>query len=252
MGVKNYNRKRDILNMLRESSPLPVAELAKLTGVSLPTIRRDISELEAQGMVIRDNGMVMLREISAETIHIQREGHNLDLKRQIAKHVVSRIKDGEIIALDIGTTCVEIAKELITRPNLSVTVFTSSVQAASILCRSSLSVYLIGGFVRNSEMANVGSIAIETILKFKFDRFYLNLAGLNNEDGPTDYNLEETEVKRAFISRSRETTTVLDKTKLGKSALVKVCELNDIHEIITNADEAHPFKLDFAGKLTLV
>jgi len=250
MGVKNYNRKRRLLDALHEHSPRPVKELAELLGVSLPTIRRDLAELDEQGLIARDHGMIAIRGISAETIHVQREKHNLDLKKQIAKHVAAGIPEGSIIALDIGTTCVEIAKELVHRSNL--TVFTSSVQAASVLARSNLSVYLIGGYLRNSEMSAIGSIAVETIMKFKFDRFYLNLAGISNEDGPTDYNLEETEVKKAFISRSREVIAVVDKTKIGKSALVKVCELDDIAEIVTNAHDMQPYPIQFGGKLTLV
>ncbi|XID90756.1 DeoR/GlpR family DNA-binding transcription regulator [Paenibacillaceae bacterium WGS1546] len=250
MRVKDLGRRRKILDLLNDKSHLSVQQLAELASVSLPTIRRDLRELEEQGLVIRENGIVLLQGISAETKHYQRENHNLDLKKRIAKHVAANVSDGEVIALDIGTTCVEIAKELCSRSNL--TVFTSSVQAATILSRTNLSVYLVGGFLRNAQMASVGSIAIDTILKFKYDRFYMNLAGINNADGPTDYNLEETEVKRAFISRSREVTAVLDRTKIGKSALVKVCELEQINEIVTNRYEHPAEPLNFDGKLTLI
>jgi DeoR/GlpR family transcriptional regulator of sugar metabolism len=101
---------------------------------------------------------------------------------------------------------------------------------------------MIGGLIRKTEMSMVGSIAQETIRKFTFDRFYLGVAGINLETGLTDYSIEETEVKRAFIDRSKRVIALVDRTKFGHSSLIQVCEAEQIDEMITN-------KGDFGGEL---
>ncbi|KIL38846.1 hypothetical protein SD70_24020 [Gordoniibacillus kamchatkensis] len=248
-------RGEEIIKLLSEKSPMSIEELAVQLAVSEVTVRRVLSELEDEGLVIREWGKAALPGLGIEPMYNQRQKVNTELKKQIARHAAKQIRDGEVIALDVGTTNAELAKELMKRTNI--TIFTSSFQVASILSRSQLNVYMIGGFLRKSEMSMVGSIATEAIMKFNFDRFYLGLAGLSKEEGPTDFNLEDVDVKRAFIRRSKKVTALVDKSKIGHSALVQVCELNEIDEIITNKEIDREAKLNtqewgYAGKLTLV
>jgi DeoR/GlpR family transcriptional regulator of sugar metabolism len=246
-------RGEEIIKLLSEKSPISIEELASRLSVSEVTIRRDLSSLEKAGLVIRQWGKAFLPGLGIEPVYNQRQKVNPELKRRIAKYTAGQISDGEVIALDVGTTNAELAGELIKRTNI--TVFTSSFQVASILSRSQLNVYMVGGFLRKSEMSMVGSIATETIMKFNFDRFYLGLAGISKEEGPTDFNLEDVDVKKAFIRRSKKVIALVDKTKFGQTGLVKVCEMNDIDEIITNQEAAKENRFeewDYKGKITLV
>lgn len=245
-------REKEILDFLSKKSPLTIEELAVMLHVSEVTVRRDLAALEKRGLIVRNRGGASLPELGFEPMFNQRQKKNLDLKQKIAKYATEQIREGEVIALDMGTTTAELAKELVKK--VGITVFTASFQVASILSKSSNQVYMIGGLIRKSEMSMVGSIALETIMKFNFDRFYLGLAGVSNEAGPTDYSIEETEIKRAFIARSKEVIALVDKTKFGTSSLVKVCEFDQINEIITNKgdyDSEQP-NLHFTGKMTLV
>ena len=246
-------RSEEILRLLSVKTPMTIEELASRLSVSEVTVRRDLAELEEEGLVIRQRGRVALPGLGIEPMFVQRQKKNADLQKRIARYAAGQIADGEVVALDVGTTCAELARELLKRRNI--TVFTASFQVASILSRSSLSVYLIGGFLRKSEMSMVGPIATETINKFNFDRFCLGLSGISKQEGPTDYNLEDVEVKKAFIRRSKKVVALVDKTKFGQSGLVKVCGLEEIHEIVTNRETAEEYPLedlDYAGKITLV
>lgn len=191
-------------------------------------------------MIVRKRGGASLPELGFEPMFNQRQKKNHELKQSIAKYVANTIQEGEVIALDVGTTTAELARELTKRSGI--TVFTSCIQVASILAKSNLQVYMIGGLIRKTEMSMVGSIAQETIMKFTFDRFYLGVAGINLETGLTDYSIEETEVKRAFIHRSKRVIALVDRTKFGHSSLIQVCEAEQIDELITN-------KGDFGGEL---
>ncbi|EWG10007.1 DeoR/GlpR family DNA-binding transcription regulator [Cytobacillus firmus] len=232
-------RHKTILNLLEDVSTLNVEDLALKLKVSEVTIRRDLSFLEKQGLIVRERGKATLQVPGFEPLYNQRQRKHIEEKRKIAKYVVEQIKEGEVIALDVGTTTAEIAKELLKRSNI--TIFTSSLQVANILSRSSsLEVYMIGGLIRKNEMSLIGSMALETVKKFNFDKYYFGAAGMEFESGPTDYSIEEAEVKRAFISRSRKVIAVVDHSKFMEKALVRLCDFNQIDEIVTNARESHP------------
>lgn len=243
-------RRNYMINLLRQNSPLSAEQLARKLEVSESTIRRDILEMEKDGVVIRQRGEVSLPGLGIEPMFVQREQKNLELKRQIARFAADQVQDGEVIVLDVGTTLTELAKALLSRSNLSV--FTSSFQVASILAGSSVQVYLVGGLLRKSEMSMVGTIAKETISKFNFDRFYVGIAGIDEQSGPTDYSLDDVDVKRAFIGRSKVVTALVDRTKFGQSALVKVCDWEDLDGIITNAGAASELSENFPYRHLIV
>lgn len=247
-------REKQIVSLLHENSPLTVEELAVSLDVSEVTVRRDLVAMEKRGVISRRRGGAALPDQGAEPLFVQREKKNHDLKRRIGQYAADQIREGEVIALDVGTTTAELAKALVKRRGI--TVFTSSFQVASILSKSNLHVYMIGGLIRFNEMSMVGSVAIETIKKFNFDRYYLGLAAVNKERGLTDYSVEEAAVKQAFIAQSKEVIALVDRTKVGESSLLKVCEFDQLSEIITNRtdeESGHPaLDLGFQGKITLV
>ncbi|MCC3373236.1 DeoR/GlpR family DNA-binding transcription regulator [Cohnella sp. REN36] len=247
-------REKRIVELLQEQSPSTIEELAKQLQISEVTVRRDLAAMESKGLVARTRGGAALPDQGNEPLFVQRQRKNHDLKRRIAQYAADQIREGEVIALDVGTTTAELAKALVKRRGI--TVFTSSFQVASILSKSNLQVYMIGGLIRFNEMSMVGSIAIETIKKFNFDRYYLGLASISKDRGLTDYSVEEAEVKQAFIAQSKQVIALADKTKLGTSSLLKVCDFDQLSELITNRIEGegtHPaLELGFGGKITLV
>jgi DeoR/GlpR family transcriptional regulator of sugar metabolism len=239
----NNPREQDIVRLLNEHTTLTIEELAKFLKVSGVTVRRDLTELQLKGSIVRNRGRASLPGLGIEPLFNQRLKQNVELKQKIAAYAVEQIKEGEVIALDVGTTVAELAKELLKKKNI--TVFTFSIQAASILARGNLNVYLMGGNLRKSEMSLVGSITLETIMKFHFDRFYMGLSGVSKTYGPTDFNLEEVEIKKALIERSKKVIALVDKTKIGVSSVIKVCEFDKIDEIITNKEEEEAIYKEF-------
>nr|WP_276203358.1 DeoR/GlpR family DNA-binding transcription regulator [Cohnella thermotolerans] len=246
------NREQEILHHLGKKSPLSVEELVNLLQVSEATVRRDLVELENRGLILRRRGGASLPGLGVEPMFNQRLSQNVDLKQRIVQHAAEQIAEGEVIALDVGTTNAALAKELLKKKGL--TIFTYSLQIASILSRSQHNIYVIGGGFRKLEMSMVGSIAIQTIKQFNFDRFYLGLAGFCKDQGPTDFALEEVEIKRALIERSKKVVALVDSSKYGVTSLVKVCDYADIDEIVTNEMPGVPLaeELAFQGKLTMV
>lgn len=248
----NNPREKEIMDLLHKQSSLSVEQLAKHFGISEVTVRRDLVEMEQKGLILRKRGWISLPRLGIEPLFNQRMKQNADLKQKIAAYAADQVYEGEVIALDVGTTISEMARELLRRKNI--TVFTYSFQAAGILAQSNLNLYLVGGNLRKTEMSMVGTITRDTISKFHFDRFYMGVAGISKDHGLTDFSLEETEIKRAFLERSKQVTVLADKTKIGATSLVKVCEFDDVDEIITNegVDRTLLEQIPFQGKWTIV
>ncbi|KIL35784.1 hypothetical protein SD71_10230 [Cohnella kolymensis] len=248
----NNGREKAILDMLHQKSSLSVEQLAEHFKIAEVTVRRDLAEMVQKGLIIRKRGWISLPGLGIEPLFNQRMKANAELKHTIAAYTADQVCEGEVIALDVGTTIAELAKELLRKKN--VTVFTYSFQAAGILAQSNLNLYLVGGNLRKTEMSLVGSITRDTISKFHFDRFFMGVAGISPDHGPTDFSLEEVEVKRAFVERSRHVTALADSTKIGATSLVKICEFSDIDEIVTNdgVDKSLIKQIPFSGRWVFV
>lgn len=81
-----------------------------------------------------------------------------------------------------------------------------------------------------------GPLAIQTITQFHFDKFFMGAGGIKAADGVTDFGMEDVELKKAFIARSKDTIAVADHTKLGRVLFVTTCPLSAVQRLITDAD----------------
>ncbi|SMB98189.1 transcriptional regulator, DeoR family [Thermanaeromonas toyohensis ToBE] len=234
MSINSLARREAILELLKESPYLRVEELARRLGVSEATVRRDLVVLSKEKKIDRIRGGASLASKLEEwePSFTSRQGLNREEKKAIARLAMRLIKPGEAIALDVGTTTLALAEEIRKIPHL--TVFTNGIPIAEALAGSSVSVYLLGGQLRDSEMSLVGALTRQAIETLRFDRFFLSAAGVTLKEGFSDFNLEEVEIKKAFISRAREVIALVDHTKLGRSSVVPIAPLQAAHLLITD------------------
>ncbi len=227
-------RREQILQILSERSFVTTEELAKLTGASLPTIRRTLQTLAEEGVIIRTRGGASLGtpSIGHEIPYLTRARVQLPEKRAIARAALELIREGDVIALDVGTTTFELARLLRTRRNL--TVFTASVPIAQILANTEIAVFLLGGQLRKKELSIVGPLALRMAAQFYYDRFFMGVAGLHPEAGCTDFSLDDVEVKKVFLERAREIIVLADHTKLGHVSFTAICPVQKVHRVITD------------------
>lgn len=229
-----YDRKKQIMNILYQKQSASVAELIKKFQVSPATIRRDLQKLADKGLVVRYKGGVSLPQLGFghEPPLAERETKNLRTKRAIGQAAAKLIKEGEVIALDVGTTSMELAKAI--RNHRNITVFTYSLPIAYILSTSKVNVYLVGGLLKSKEMCLSGSVTRETISQFHFDKFFLGASGITIENGITDFGIDEVEVKRTFIQHSTEVITLVDSSKFGHTSFITICQLGQVNRVITD------------------
>ena len=231
-------RQQQILNMLHKQGSVEIPELAEAFGVSIITIRRDFDEMVEEGLIKKVYGGAVLapqttQEPEAQRLFHTRLEHNHREKKAIGIAAASLAKEGETIVLNIGTTALEIAKNLRNAEDL--TVLTNSIPILSELASTRLNVYSLGGKLRGSEFALHGSLAFNSLNNFCVDKAFIGAGGITLENGITDHNRDSAELCSAIVNRSRKTILVTDSSKFGRDASAVVGPLSIVDTIITDS-----------------
>ena len=232
--MSSENRRTVILKELEDRGSVGVVDLATRLGVSEMTIRRDLADLEKEGGIRRTHGgAVSTRGRSYEPPFILRENENQNAKRIIGKVAASLVADGDSIALDIGSTTLEIARNLVGRRNL--TVITSSLHIANLLySQPDIRLILSGGIVRLGEASMIGDLAKYAYQNLYVDRLFLGVGAIDAQSGLTEYNWDDALVKQAMIGSAKEVILVTDASKFDRVAFARVAHLNVIHQVVTD------------------
>lgn len=232
--MKQLNRQNLILKKLNIQKKVEVETLASELKVSEMTIRRDLEKLENNGELVRTfGGAVPVQTISNEVAYQDKKVKNVFQKRLIAEKAVQKIQNGDTVFLDSGTTTLEIAKRIINL-DLNLTVITNDISIANVLMDSTIDVIMLGGHLQNITGSVLGTLTFDLINKLNADLFFLGAHAVDEEYGITAPSIEKAQVNIAMMQSSREIILVTDKSKFANKALFKVCELDELDEIITD------------------
>ncbi len=220
--MRPSKRHNDILRVLREDGTATVAELARLFGVSLETIRRDVAPLAERGELIKHHGAVSLPVQSREAPYERRLRENAAEKRAIARAVADQVADGDSLMLDTGTTTSVLARELLSKRGLTVVTNSSDI-ARTLATVNGNTVFMAGGELHGDNGAAFGATAIDFVSKFKVRHAIISIAAINAEAGAMDYELAEAEFASTVLGCGERRLIVTDHTKFGRRALIKVC-----------------------------
>ncbi|WP_416349919.1 DeoR/GlpR family DNA-binding transcription regulator [Mammaliicoccus lentus] len=232
--MKQINRHMHILEKLDQQKKVEVEMLANELNVSEMTVRRDLEKLETNGELVRTfGGAIPVQTISNEISYKDKKVKNVLQKRMIAEKAVEKIENNHIIFLDSGTTTLEISKKILSL-DLNLTVITNDISIANVLMDSNIDVIVLGGHLQNNTGSILGTLTFDLIKKLNADLFFLGAHAVDEEYGITAPSIEKAQVKIAMMQSSKEVILVTDKSKYGNKALFKVCELDEINEIITD------------------
>lgn len=230
-------RREKIIRIVREKERVSVDFLAEQLNSSRETIRRDLTELDARGLVRKFHGGASAAEPasyepSREGPFVARLHENTRAKRMIAQRAAALFRPGDTLLVDTGTTTFFFAEELARCEGL--TVITNSATIASLASRGENShVFLIGGEFREAGMENVGPLAVEQLRHFHAHHAVLTVGAIS-ENGFMDFDLLEAEVARAMIDQAKTVTILADASKLGKEALFQICPLETPDRLVTD------------------
>lgn len=232
-------RRALIISQLETGGVIDIVKLSETLKVSEMTIRRDLRQLEQEGLLRRvHGGAVGSQGRSFEPPLRLRSNRNQSAKQSIAHRAVELINTGDCIALDVGSTTMEIAYLLTKRDNISV--ITPSLRIANLLYENSgIRVIVPGGIIRVSEGSMIGELAQKAFESFYIDKLFLGVGGIDAEAGLTEFNWDDTLVKKAMIRSAKQTIVVADNSKFNHIAFAKIASLNVIKRLVTNAQPPH-------------
>jgi DeoR/GlpR family transcriptional regulator of sugar metabolism len=231
-------RQAEIFKLLEEHHSVTVAQLCESLRVSDMTVRRDLHDMEGQGLLRRvHGGAIRVTRHSYEPPYPLRETQLHKLKEQIGKNAAELIGNGDSIALDIGTTTLEVARAMSGLHEL--TIITSSLPIINeIVSRYSLEsdirLIVTGGIMRAREMSMIGHHAARLYEELHVDKAFVGVGGLSLEQGLTEYNLDDALVKRAMIATAEQVIVVADSSKFNRITFASIAPLSEVDIIVTD------------------
>jgi DeoR/GlpR family transcriptional regulator of sugar metabolism len=231
-----------ILDVLREEAMVLVRDLAERFEVSESTIRRDLEELEAQGLVRRIYGGALLEsQLQPEPPFELRQISHKEEKDLVGRAAAELVQDGDIIFIDGGTTTQFVVPYLLDRKNL--TIVTCGLNIVCALSGSQhISTIVIGGELHVESQSFTGPMALEAlqIYDIRCDRAFISAGGVSAKYGVTNRILDRVPLKRKALEISHEVTVVVDGSKIGVVTLGRVAPMESVHRLIT--DKSAPEK----------
>jgi DeoR/GlpR family transcriptional regulator of sugar metabolism len=238
--MSTRERRSEIRAFLAEQGEVAIAELAAQFAVSEMTIRRDLETLEDQGVARRvRGGAISTVSRSYEPPFATRAMEARTAKQRIAEAAAQCVEYGETAILDVGSTTLELARHLRGRGGL--TIVTPSLPAALELANEpNMRVIVTGGIIRPGELSLIGDLSERTFAELNCDVLFLGVGGIHPEKGLTEYNLDDTRVKRAAMRAASRKVALADRSKLGRVCLASIAGLSEIDVLITDAAPDHP------------
>lgn len=227
-------RRRAILEILKRDGRVLVQDLTKRFGTSQVTIRKDLEEMHAHGLIHRTHGGALPATEGALDDPALLEKQNLHRKEKlaIAKEAARTVQEGQVVILDSGTTTTEIARAL--RDFRNLTIITNAVNIATELSGTAVEVILTGGTLRKNSFSLVGPIAEETLRRLNADLLFLGVDGFDVHYGLSTPNLLEAKVNRVMVEISKRTVAVCDSSKFGRRSLSLIVAPSALHGIVTD------------------
>ena len=227
------NRRSQIIDLLERHGNVRVEDLSEQFQVSLVTIRKDLTELEARGLLQRTHGGAVFTQKSrfnpsfVEKLHLQSAE-----KTAIAHAALEFVQEGDALILDAGSTTLALAQAIKGKFE-SLFVLTNSVPIALELVGTSWEVVLLGGQIRHHSLALIGPSTVGLLEQYHVDKAFLGTTGASLERGYSTPNPLEAQTKRAMLRAARESFVLADASKLGHATLSSFATLEEISVLIS-------------------
>ena len=209
-----------ILKLLEEKKSVTVTELRELLDASESTVRRDITALDKAGKLTKVFGgaVALNHKVTAyEPTVAQKLELNKEEKQKIAKYAASLITPDDFVYLDAGTITGLMLEYL---KGVKAAFVTNAVSHAQTLAKMGIRVYLIGGELKSSTEAVVGSQAMQMIQMYHFTKGFFGTNGITRREGFTTPEANEALVKRTAMEQCLEKYVVSDSSKFGQISAV--------------------------------
>jgi len=231
------DRRRKIVAMIQERGSVQVLALAAQFDVSTQTIRKDLFYLEGRGVATRCyGGAISSQAVGApvETAVETKRTLRAAEKEMIGRAAAARVKAGDSIILDSGTTTVQIARFL---PDLDdiIVVTNDAAVLAELMTKTHIQIIVLGGALRRKNMAFYGAQTEAALDGLRVDKLFLGVDGFDLGQGVTTHFESEAILNRKMARVAGEVIAVTDSSKFGRMCLHRIIGVDEVDVLITDA-----------------
>jgi DeoR/GlpR family transcriptional regulator of sugar metabolism len=247
MSERN-NRQSNMLEFLRVNNGATISQLKSEFDVSVVTVRKDLEELERDGLIVRKFGGAVPSQSGdpLESFNV-RSRLNRKEKQLIGKTAAALINPMDSVMIDAGSTTLEIVRHL--RHGMPLTLITPALNVAMEACAMpNITVIMPGGGVLDHFTLSIGGAEVEeSIARLHVDKVFVGVRGIDFEHGLTDTDTRRIRLKQIMIRSSKEVIVVADSSKIGKASLIDIAPLEVLSAIITD-NRIDPLLIDRFSK----
>ena len=227
-------RQNYILEELERKGFVSVLELSKELEVSLPTVRKDLEELESRNLLVRSHGSASQIKPGVTDLNINiKTEKNKDEKNAIALEAQKLINPEDAIILASGSTVTAFAKIL--KPINNINIVTPSLSIAMIVNeKEGTTVTVLGGKMHKNSLSVRGEYAAAGLKNISCSKLFIGCDGIDPDKGITCATTEEASLTNAMMKAADKTIVLADSSKFGRRGFGKICSLDEIDIIITD------------------
>lgn len=226
-------RKQKLIEKLEKDGVIDVKEIAVLLATSEITIRRDLTILAEQGLLVRTHGGAMKVSLSQIPVSFaQKSAINSNQKDEICRKASEQIQEGDVVFLDCGSTVFRMCPLI---RNMKIKVVTNSLPIINELINSSVSLNFAGGEIDFERQAAHGKMAVEHFKRYRADKAFVGIDGISIENGLSASSEKEAEITMAITQNTRKTFFLCDSSKLEKDRYFPFASINFVKNLITDS-----------------
>lgn len=227
------DRIRELKSYIIENQRATIENLCSLFNVSKNTMRRDINELENQGIIKKVYGGIILNDKKTTEPFESREEKNKGAKQIIANLASTLVEDGDIVFIDSGTTTLRMLPYLSEKANLTIITNNLNVIIDS-LPYSNLNIISTGGVLFRRTNSFVEAEAINSLKKYNISKAFMAATGVSISKGVTNSSSSEYDIKKYMVENCDQVILLADHSKLGRVSLTTYYDLKDIQIFVTD------------------
>jgi len=230
-----FERRSQLLSVLREQPGIRVPDLSSLLDVSEGTIRNDLRTLSASGQLKRVwGGGIPLKESEISPSYSARVVMNRPTKAVIARMAAKLVKDGDSLLLDASTSVFHMAYFLKERHHL--TIITNGIDVGRELARdTSNTVIMLGGILRSDGSAIIRPTHDHLLKELHIKTAFVSSSGFSLEAGLTEVDFQEAQFKSTMIASAGKLVALIDSSKFGKVDFTHFARIEQVSNIFTDS-----------------
>ena len=225
-----FDRQQKILQILKESGHCSIHRLAQLIHISEPTMRRDLTQMEKQGLIRRTYGGAVLPDGIQDMPVTVRKEDNASAKRRIAADAVGLLRKGATIFIDSSSTVQNMIHLL--HENQDITVVTNSITACQMLIDLRIKTYCVGGLVDAGDEAMRGKYAEDFIRSVQIDQAFFSCSSLTEDGRLGGHHESAVSFLQTLLRHSTQRIFLCTHNKLGRTCMHTLCTLRDVDAVI--------------------